>query len=32
MQESTLKLPHNLILEDRKKLTVSGVQDVDCFD
>ncbi len=28
----SLKLPHNMILEDRKKLTVSGVQDVDCFD
>ena len=24
--------PHNLILEDRKKLTVSGVEDVDSFD
>ena len=33
MQEGkTLKLPHNLIMEDRKKLSVSGVQDVDCFD
>ncbi len=29
---NTLKLPHNLILEDRKRLSVSGVQDVDAFD
>jgi len=25
-------LPHNLILEDRRLLTVSGVSDVDSFD
>ena len=25
-------LPHNLILEDRKKLSVSGVNDVGSFD
>lgn len=24
--------PHNIILEDRKKLTVSGVEDVESFD
>ena len=23
---------HNLILEDRAKLTLTGVTDVDCFD
>ncbi len=28
----TLKLPHNIILEDRKNLTVSGVVDIDSFD
>lgn len=25
-------LPHNLVLEDRKMLTVTGVCDVDSFD
>lgn len=28
----TIKLPHNLILEDRHALTVTGVSDVDSFD
>ncbi len=23
---------HNMILENRKKLTLSGIEDVDCFD
>lgn len=26
------KQPHSVILEDRKKLTVTGVSDVDSFD
>jgi len=25
-------MPHNIILEDRRMLTVSGVSDVDSFD
>ena len=34
MQEdkSIGKVPHNMILEDRKRLAVSGVTDVDSFD
>lgn len=31
-EKRTVKLPHNVIMEDRKKLTVSGVSDVDSFD
>lgn len=26
------RLPHNIIMEDRKKLSVSGVTDIDSFD
>ena len=27
-----MKLPHNVVLEDRKKLSISGVMDIDNFD
>ena len=26
------KMPHNVIMENRKKLSVSGVTDIDSFD
>ncbi|MDO4155603.1 MAG: YabP/YqfC family sporulation protein [Oscillospiraceae bacterium] len=29
---STANLHHNLILEDRANMNLSGVTDVDCFD
>lgn len=34
MADNTLKpkMPHNVIMEDRKHLTVSGVEDIDSFD
>ena len=32
MEENKIKMPQNLVLEDRKKLSVSGVKDVDSFD
>ena len=33
MQETkTMKTPHNLILEGRRKLSLSGISDVDSFD
>lgn len=31
-QEPTLELPHKLVLESRKKLSVSGVKEVESFD
>lgn len=31
-EKNTLKKPHNLIMEDRRLLTVSGVSDIDSFD
>ena len=30
--KTTVQMPHHLILEDRRALTVSGVSDVDSFD
>ena len=32
MEEKKLKLPHSLIIEDRKNLTVTGVTEVDNFN
>lgn len=31
-EKNTPSMPHNLVLEDRRLLTVSGVSDVDSFD
>ncbi len=30
--KKVLKFPHSVIMEDRKKLSVSGVTDIDSFD
>ncbi|MBO4494086.1 MAG: sporulation protein YabP [Ruminococcus sp.] len=32
MQDKTVKQNHNIILENRKSLTISGITDVDSFD
>ncbi len=34
MQENQkpIKMPHNLIIEDRKKINISGVEEVQSFD
>ncbi len=32
MQEKNVKQNHNLILENRKTLSISGITDVDSFD
>ena len=31
-EENKIKFPHNVFLEDRKKLSVSGVNDIGSFD
>ncbi len=31
-EKKMASMPHNLVLEDRRLLTVSGVSDVDSFD
>ena len=31
-EKRTIKMPHNLIMEDRRTLTISGVTDIDSFD
>ena len=31
-EKRTVKMPHNVILEDRKSLMITGVSDVDSFD
>ena len=30
--KKVVKLPHSVIMEDRKKLSVSGVTDIESFD
>lgn len=31
-EKTIQRLPHNVIMEDRKKLSLSGVTDIDSFD
>ena len=31
-EEKKITLPHHLVMEDRRKLRVSGVKEVDSFD
>lgn len=31
-EKKTAQAPHNIMLEDRRMLTISGVSDVDSFD
>lgn len=31
MQKTTTAVPHNLIMENRKNLRISGVKDIDSF-
>lgn len=30
--QKPIKMPHNLIIEDRKKINISGVEEVQSFD
>ena len=32
MEDKRLKMPHNLVMEDRRSLSITGVSDVDSFD
>lgn len=32
MQEKTVKQNHNIIVENRKSMSISGITDVDSFD
>ncbi|WP_316248643.1 sporulation protein YabP [Youxingia wuxianensis] len=31
-EKMTVKTPHNIIMEQRNKLTITGVTDIDSFD